>query len=116
MKGQELGFAGGRLKSVAEPWLCEDISRLGGIRLDLLTKLVDKNVQIFDFATIVWYPNGLENLCMGNRDVWVRDQTVENLELFGSQAQVTAANRNMMIPQVYLYLTERDHTSSLARR
>jgi hypothetical protein len=40
MKGQELGF-GGQLKSVPEPWLCEDIARLGRVRLYLLAKLVN---------------------------------------------------------------------------
>jgi hypothetical protein len=41
MKGQELGFAGWQMKSVPEPWLCEDIAGLGWIRLDLLAKLID---------------------------------------------------------------------------
>jgi hypothetical protein len=41
MKGQELGFAGGQLKSVPEPRLCEDIAGLGGVRLYLLAKLVN---------------------------------------------------------------------------
>ena len=80
------------MKSVPEPWLCEDITGLGGIGLDLLAKLIDENVQIFDFVAIVWSPNGLKNLCMRNCNVWVRDQIVENLELFGSQAYVTALN------------------------
>ena len=92
MKGQELGFAGGQLKYVPEPWLCEDIAGLGRVRLYLLAKLIDENVQIFDFAAIVWSPNSLKNLCMRNCNVWVRDQIVENLELFGSQAYVTALN------------------------
>ena len=26
--GQKLGFAGGQVKSVTKPWLCEDIARL----------------------------------------------------------------------------------------
>ena len=41
LKGQELGFVGGQLKSVSEPWLCEDIARLGGVRFYLLAKLVN---------------------------------------------------------------------------
>ena len=40
-KGQELGLAGGQLKSIPEPWLCDDIARVGGIRLDFLAKLVN---------------------------------------------------------------------------
>jgi hypothetical protein len=41
MNEQELGFAGGQLKSVPEPWLCENIAGLGGVRLYLLAKLVN---------------------------------------------------------------------------
>jgi hypothetical protein len=41
MKGQELGFAEGQLKSVPEPWFREDIARLGRVRLYLLAKLVN---------------------------------------------------------------------------
>jgi hypothetical protein len=53
------------LESVTKPRLSEDISRLGGIRLDLLAELINENVQIFDFAAIIRPPDGLEDFCVG---------------------------------------------------
>jgi|ERR1019366_4652057 hypothetical protein len=93
--GRWLGFAARQLEPVAEPGFREDISGFRGVSLDLLAKLVDDDVQVLDLVAIIWSPNRLENLAMGDRDVRVCKQVTKNLKLLRSKANVTPLDRHV---------------------
>ena len=93
--GGELGSAGGQLKPVAEPGFSEDISGFRGISFNLLAKLVNNDVQVLHFVTIIWPPDGLEDFAMRDRDIRVCNQVMENLELLRGKPNVPPRDRHV---------------------
>src|ERR1039457_4623281 len=91
----ELGSAGGQRKPVAEPGFSEDVSGFRGILFNLLAKLVDNDVQVLHFVTIIRSPDGLKDFAMRDRDVLVCNQIMKHLELLRSKANVPPPDRNV---------------------
>ena len=51
---------------IAYPWFRQDVFRLGGIRLDLLAQLVNKNPQILGLIAVIGSPHGLQQFAVRN--------------------------------------------------
>ena len=60
--------------------------RLGGIGLDLLSKVGDEDAQVIGLVAIVGSPYRLQQFPVGDRFAGVRDQVTQKVEFFGSQA------------------------------
>ena len=78
------GFTGRQLKPIPKPRLGENVTRLGGIWLYFFPQLIDQNMQIFHFAPVIRTPDSLQYLCVGYRNIRIRNQVVENLKLLRS--------------------------------
>src|SRR5580704_9187833 len=93
--GRVLGFAVRQLESVAESGFGQDICGFCRILLDLLSKLIDDDVQVFHLVAIIWPPNRLQDFAMRNGDVWVGNQVPKNLKLLRRKADVVPLDRHM---------------------
>src|ERR1017187_6783398 len=91
----KLGSAGGELKPVTEPGVSVAVSGFRGISFNLLAKLVDNDVQVLHFVTIIRSPDGLKDLAMRDRYVRVCNHIMKHLELLRSKANVPPPDRNV---------------------
>src|ERR1019366_9448563 len=55
--------------------------------------LVDNYAKIFDFIAVIWPPNRLQELSVGDRPVRVIHQHLEQIELFGCQPDTGSVAR-----------------------
>src|SRR5580704_7537081 len=108
----------GQSEAVTEPGLCEDKCRFRGIRLDLLSQLmlIDKDVQIFHFTSVVRSPHGLQDLAVWNCHVWIRDEIVKNLELPRRKADISSTAQHVAGVAIDLDLVETHQVRALLRR
>ena len=67
--------------------LCEKWGWRSDIRLDLLSKLVDKNPEIFDLMPVAKAPNGLKQFPVRNDFAGMSNEMLQQIELLGRQVQ-----------------------------
>src|SRR5580658_8756678 len=89
-------------EAIAHPWLRQQVTRLRRIGLDFFAKLVDEHAQVFHLVAIVRSPDGLQQPAMRDGDIRIRHEELEKIELFGSQADLTALGDHAARGQVDL--------------
>ena len=75
--------AGMGTQPVSDPRLRQQVDGFGGLRLDLLSKLVDHDPQIVHFVAVIGPPHRLQHLTMCDHFVDVNGEIPEHVELFG---------------------------------
>src|SRR5580693_1899058 len=75
-------------KAIADMALRQDVGRPCRIVFDLLSKLVDKDAQIFAFVTVLRSPYGNQKTIVGDRATCKLHQITQHRELFRSKANL----------------------------
>src|SRR5689334_7166115 len=100
-----MALFGGWLEAVTDPGLGADVAGLGGVFLDLFSKLADKNAEVFGLFGVVTAPNGRQNgpVCQDFAAIVEKEQ--EKIEFFWSEMDQHAPHPDFARRQVYVEIT-----------
>src|SRR5262245_50011103 len=79
------------LQAVSDPRLGEQMDRLGGVRLDFFSKLVDEDAKVVDLIAVVGPPDRLQQLAVRHDFVRVGDEIAKQIEFFRRQTDLACA-------------------------
>ena len=95
-----LGRRDWNFKPVSEPLLGDDIQRMGGIFLDLLSQLIDDDPKMFGFLGVIRSPHSLQDSLVSQRFVMVNHKEPKDVELFGREMNPVSANLNQSAVEI----------------
>src|ERR1035441_10429999 len=75
---------------ISDARLSQDVTRLGGLRFDLLAELIDKHPQIDDLVAVVRSPHRLQQPAMRNGSIGTGRQILQKVELLAGQTDFVA--------------------------
>src|SRR3954471_13162574 len=83
----------GEGEAVSDPRLGDEVHRSGWHRLELLSQLGDHYAQIIHLIAVVWPPDCLQQLAVGQHRIRMRDQVAQQLELLRAEPQAAPVGR-----------------------
>src|SRR5262249_26333460 len=78
------------IKAITDPRFGENVTRFGGIRLDLLAQLTDEDAQVFGLFDVIAAPDRSEQRAMSENFIGVADEINEQVVFFRRQMQLFA--------------------------
>src|SRR5262249_40512381 len=79
-------------EAVTHPRFGNQILRIGRVFLDLLSKLVNKDSQVFDLTAVIRAPHGLQQFRVRNRHIRMRHEILQQVKLFRRQPRFPSSN------------------------
>src|ERR1019366_10641360 len=84
----------GKIKPVANPRLGEEAGGMGGVRFDLLAKLIDEHAEILYLPAIIRPPHGLKKFSMGDGHIRIAGEVTKKVKFLGSQMHFLTVHSN----------------------
>ena len=98
-----------RAESIAYARFREEIAGVGRIRLNFFPHLIQEDMKIRQFPSVVRTPHSLQQSSMGNRHIGMCNKVLEQIEFLRREANIPAAYRDMTGRHVHFHVAEYDN-------
>ena len=104
-----------QMEAVADARFSENVSWIVRFWFDLLSELIDDDVQILDFVAVVRAPHRLKDVAVRDSHAGVRDQVLKDLEFFEPQGYIASVDGGMVSSEIDLDPIKGDDTRAFLR-
>src|SRR3954471_8441579 len=105
-----------QVKAVSDSQLSQQVLRISRVFFNLLPDLIDEDVEVREFITVVRSPDRLQQLRVRDRDVGMRDEIVKQVKLLRREPDVFTGDTYMTDLGVDLDVAEADNCGRIARK